>query len=296
MNSKNNIHSIGVIGLGIIGSALSKHIHYSDFQVMGFDIDDLKVQAAIDNGVKSTKELAAVAEFSDVLITCLPSNKSLDDTVNYLIDNNCDSVKIIIDTSTLSLDCKVKNKDALNKIGITLLDCPISGTGKQAEEADIVIYASGNEISYETILPLIGSFSRECFYLGDFGNGTKAKLIANLLVAIHNVASAEAILLGKKTGIEMETLFKVISSGAGSSKIFELRAPMMIEQEYQPATMKMSVWEKDLDLIKELVDSYGTDAPLFNLTKELYQKAHDLDLDDEDTASIYEILNKNSSS
>ena len=296
MNSKNNIHSIGVIGLGIIGSALSKHIHLSDFQVMGFDIDDQKVQAAIANGVESTKKLANIIEFSEVLITCLPSNKSLDDTVNYLIKNNCDSVKIIIDTSTLSLDCKERNKTALNKIGVTLLDCPISGTGKQAEDADIVIYASGNENSYETVLPLIRSFSRECFYLGDFGNGTKAKLIANLLVAIHNVASAEAILLGKKTGIEMETLFNVIASGAGSSKIFELRAPMMIEQEYQPATMKMSVWEKDLDLIKELVDSYGTDAPLFNLTKELYQKAHDLDLDDEDTASIYEILNKNSSS
>ena len=71
---------------------------------------------------------------------------------------------------------------------------------------------------------------------------------------------------------------------------------MMIEQEYQPATMKMSVWEKDLELIKELVDSYGTDTPLFNLTKELYQTPHDLDLDDEDTASIYEILNANSSS
>ena len=295
MNSKNNIHSIGVIGLGIIGSALSKHIHLSDFQVMGFDIDDQRVQAAIANGVESTKKLANIIEFSEVLITCLPSNKSLDDTVNYLIKNNCDSVKIIIDTSTLSLDCKERNKAVLNKIGVTLLDCPISGTGKQAEDADIVIYASGNENSYETVLPLIRSFSRECFYLGDFGNGTKAKLIANLLVAIHNVASAEAILLGKKTGIEMETLFNVIASGAGSSKIFELRAPMMIEQEYQPATMKMSVWEKDLDLIKELVDSYGTDAPLFNLTKELYKKAHDLDLDDEDTASIYEILNSNSS-
>jgi len=294
LNSKNNIHSIGVIGLGIIGSALSKHINLSDFQVMGFDIDDLKIQAAIDNGVEATKELAIITEFSEVLITCLPSNKSLNDTVDYLMDNNCDSVKIIIDTSTLSLDCKVRNKDALNKIGITLLDCPISGTGKQAEDADIVIYASGNESSYETILPLIRSFSKECFYLGDFGNGTKAKLIANLLVAVHNVASAEAILLGKKTGIEMETLFKVLSSGAGSSKIFELRAPMMIEQEYQPATMKMSVWEKDLDLIKELVDSYGTDAPLFNLTKELYKKARDLDLDDKDTASIYEILNANS--
>ena len=295
MNSTNNIHSVGVIGLGIIGSALSKHINLSDFQVMGFDIDDLKIQAAIDHGVEATKDLATITEFSEVLITCLPSNKSLDDTVNYLIDNHCDSVKIIIDTSTLSLDCKVRNKDALDKIGITLLDCPISGTGKQAEDADIVIYASGDENTYETVLQLIRSFSRECFYLGNFGNGTKAKLIANLLVAIHNVASAEAILLGKKTGIEMETLFNVISSGAGSSKIFELRAPMMIEQEYQPATMKMSVWEKDLDLIKELVDSHGTDAPLFNLTNELYKKARDLGLDDEDTASIYEILNANSS-
>ncbi len=295
MNSKNNIHSVGVIGLGIIGSALSKHIHLSDFDVMGFDIDDLKIEAAIANGIEATKKLANITEFSEVLITCLPSNKSLDDTVNYLIDNNCDSVKIIIDTSTLSLDCKTRNKDALNKIGITLLDCPISGTGKQAEDADIVIYASGNSSSYETVLPLIRSFSRECFYLGDFGNGTKTKLIANLLVAIHNVASAEAILLAKKTGIEMETLFNVIASGAGSSKIFELRAPMMIQREYQPATMKMSVWEKDLELIKELVDAHGTDAPLFNLTKELYKKAVDLGLDDEDTASIYEILNANSS-
>ena len=97
MNSKNNIHSIGVIGLGIIGSALSKHIHLSDFQVMGFDIDDQKVQAAIANGVEATKKLANIIEFSEVLITCLPSNKSLDDTVNYLIENNCDSVKIIIE-------------------------------------------------------------------------------------------------------------------------------------------------------------------------------------------------------
>ena len=295
MNSKNNIHSVGVIGLGIIGSALSKHIHLSDFDVMGFDIDDLKIEAAIANGIEATKKLANITEFSEVLITCLPSNKSLDDTVNYLIDNNCDSVKIIIDTSTLSLDCKTRNKDALNKIGITLLDCPISGTGKQAEDADIVIYASGNSSSYESVFPLIRSFSRECFYLGDFGNGTKTKLIANLLVAIHNVASAEAILLAKKTGIEMETLFNVIASGAGSSKIFELRAPMMIEREYQPPTMKMSVWKKDLELIKELVDAHGTSTPLFNLTKELYKKAVDLGLDDEDTASIYEILNANSS-
>ena len=80
-----------MIGLGIIGSALSKHINLSDFQVMGFDIDDLKIQAAIDNGVEATKQLANITKFSEVLITCLPSNKSLDDTVNYLIDNSLPS-------------------------------------------------------------------------------------------------------------------------------------------------------------------------------------------------------------
>ncbi len=148
-------------------------------------------------------------------------------------------------------------------IGIAVLDCPISGTGKQAETADIVLYASGSEEAYEKALPILDTFSKEAFFLGDFGNGTKVKLIANLLVSIHNVASAEAIRLGTENGLDLNKLYQVISSGAGTSKIFELRAPMMIEREYLPATMKMDVWSKDMSLIREMINDCGIESPLF---------------------------------
>ena len=128
--------------------------------------------------------------------------------------------------------------------------------------------------------------------MGDYGNGTKVKLIANLLVSIHNVASAEAIRLGEESGLDLEKLYQVISSGAGTSKIFELRAPMMIEREYLPATMKMDVWSKDMSLIREMINDIGIDSPLFEKTDELYAQANDHELDHMDTASIFELLKK----
>lgn len=173
-----------------------------------------------------------------------------------------------------------------------MLDCPISGTGEQASRADIVIYASGDEQSYKEIESIFNSFSKDCFYLGDFGNGSKIKLIANFLVSIHNVASAEAILLAEQTGIDLDKIFKVISSGAGTSKIFELRAPMMMKREYKPATMKMNVWKKDMTLIREFIDLYSVSTPLFSATEELYELALEMGLEEEDTAAVYETLKK----
>ena len=130
----------------------------------------------------------------------------------------------------------------------------------------------------------------ESFFLGDFGNATKVKLIANLLVSIHNVASAEAIRLGEKSGLDLNELYKVISSGAATSKIFELRAPMMIAKDYSPASMKMNVWKKDMELIRDMIDNHEIDSPLFKMTEQLYKKAEELDLNELDTASVMEVL------
>ena len=220
----------------------------------------------------------------------MPNNKALDETVNLIIQQDNRKVELLIETSTLSLECKIKNKERLNAINVDILDCPISGTGRQAENKDIVMYASGLKESYEMALPVLETFSRESFFLGDFGNATKVKLIANLLVSIHNVASAEAIRLGEKSGLDLNELYKVISSGAATSKIFELRAPMMIAKDYSPASMKMNVWKKDMELIRDMLDKHEIDSPLFKMTEQLYKKAEELDLNELDTASVMEVL------
>ena len=287
---KTDTKKIGLIGLGIIGSSILRNIHDSEFSPIGFDIDQKIMDTLNHEGLNTSSSLKEIIDQSSIIITSLPNNKALDETIDLIIQEDNRKVELLIETSTLSLECKIKNKERLNAINVDILDCPISGTGRQAENKDIVMYASGLKESYEMALPVLETFSRESFFLGDFGNATKVKLIANLLVSIHNVASAEAIRLGEKSGLDLNELYKVISSGAATSKIFELRAPMMIAKDYSPASMKMNVWKKDMELIRDMIDKHEIDSPLFKMTEQLYKKAEELDLNELDTASVMEVL------
>ena len=287
---KTDTKKIGLIGLGIIGSSILRNIHDSEFSPIGFDIDQKIIDTLNHEGLNTSSSLKEIIDQSSIIITSLPNNKALDETIDLIIQQDNRKVELLIETSTLSLECKIKNQERLNAINVDILDCPISGTGRQAENKDIVMYASGLKESYEMALPVLETFSRESFFLGDFGNATKVKLIANLLVSIHNVASAEAIRLGEKSGLDLNELYKVISSGAATSKIFELRAPMMIAKDYSPASMKMNVWKKDMELIRDMLDNHEIDSPLFKMTEQLYKKAEDLHLNELDTASVMEVL------
>ena len=287
---KTDTKKIGLIGLGIIGSSILRNIHDSEFSPIGFDIDQKIIDTLNHEGLNTSSSLKEIIDQSSIIITSLPNNKALDETIDLIIQQDNRKVELLIETSTLSIECKIKNQERLNAINVDILDCPISGTGRQAENKDIVMYASGLKESYEMALPVLETFSRESFFLGDFGNATKVKLIANLLVSIHNVASAEAIRLGEKSGLDLNELYKVISSGAATSKIFELRAPMMIAKDYSPASMKMNVWKKDMELIRDMIDNHEIDSPLFKMTEQLYKKAEELDLNELDTASVMEVL------
>ena len=287
---KTDTKKIGLIGLGIIGSSILRNIHDSEFSPIGFDIDQKIIDTLNHEGLNTSSSLKEIIDQSSIIITSLPNNKALDETIDLIIQQDNRKVELLIETSTLSLECKIKNQERLNAINVDILDCPISGTGRQAENKDIVMYASGLKESYEMALPVLETFSRESFFLGDFGNATKVKLIANLLVSIHNVASAEAIRLGEKSGLDLNELYKVISSGAATSKIFELRAPMMIAKDYSPASMKMNVWKKDIELIRDMLDNHEIDSPLFKMTEQLYKRAEELDLNELDTASVMEVL------
>ena len=125
-----------------------------------------------------------------------------------------------------------------------MLDCPLSGTGSQARTKDLVVYASGDAQAIKSLMPVFADFSRQAHDLGAFGNGMKMKFVANLLVAIHNVASAEAMVLGMKAGLDPAQIFKLIQAGAGNSRVFELRAPMMVEDRYDGDNLTM----RNLDL------------------------------------------------
>ncbi|MDG1143496.1 MAG: NAD(P)-dependent oxidoreductase, partial [Burkholderiales bacterium] len=207
---------IGVVGLGIIGSAIARHLALSGYQITGYDPDQLCQTRARSFGVKTLENARAVGEYSDVVLLSLPSAEALDETVTRLIKDDQLRLKnlVVVDLSTLSLHSKRYNYDRLANAGIHFYDCPISGTGAQAETGDVVVYASGDEKNLEYLIPILECFSRAVFNVGEFGQGTKTKIVANLLVAIHNVATAEALTLATNCGLDLNTFCEVIAAGA----------------------------------------------------------------------------------
>ncbi len=283
--------TIGVIGLGIMGGAISANLVKRGFAVRGFDVSAEAVARLKANGGVAVKTPEETASGADAVLTSLPSIEALDDTVKALLKRPR-AGPVVAELSTLPIEVKEKARKDLAKGGITLLDCPLSGTGSQAETGDLAVYASGDQPAYERIKNVFAGFARASHYLGPFGNGSKMKFVANLLVAIHNVASAEAMVLGMKAGLDPDDIVRVISSGAGNSRVFELRAPLMAKGVYKPATMKNDVWGKDLKIITEFAKALKVETPLFSQLGALHRDVLKAGLGDSDTAAICAVLEK----
>lgn len=284
--------SVAVLGLGIMGSALARNLVAGGFTVRGFDPDTKSAADAANNGVTILEAASEAVQGCHFILSSLPTESALASTVDALTNVSPDTAlkSVLVELSTLSIESKEKAHDSLSQCGIGMLDCPISGTGAQAQTKDIVLYASGDEGAFTACQSIFEAIARDSFFLGAFGNGMRMKLIANLLVAIHNVASAEALALATKAGLDPQNVFDVISSGAGSSKIFELRGPMMVRETYEPATMKLDVWQKDMALINDFARDLGAETPLFDKTQPLYEAANELGLGEQDTAAVHKVI------
>ena len=197
---------------------------------------------------------------------------------------------VVIEASTFTLEDKASAEAALRKAGHVLLDCPVSGTGSQAKVKDIVVYASGGAAEIRRLRPLFAGFTRAVYDLGEFGNGSRMKYVANLLVAIHNVASAEAMVLGMKAGLAPQLICDLVKAGAANSRVFELRAPLMVKDRYDDPTMKISIWQKDMDVIGGFAQHIGAPTPLFSATLPIYAAALSTGHAAHDTAAVCAVL------
>ncbi len=282
---------VGVIGLGIMGSAMAANLRRDGFEVWGHDPSPAARKVLKAMGGTVCRTAAELAGKVDVVITSLPSPAALQDVVREL-EAGASRGLIVIETSTLDIGDKRQARDALAKVGVVLLDCPLSGTGAQAALKDLTVYASGPAAAIRQVDPVFKGFTSAQFNLGAFGNGMKMKLMANLLVAIHNVSTAEALLLGQRWGIAPGTAVKVLAGGAGGSRMLQVRGPQMENEGWKTATMKIGVWQKDMKLIAAALKDAGVPAPLFAATVPLYDAAMGMGHGLHDTAAVFDVLDR----
>jgi putative dehydrogenase len=283
--------TVGMVGLGIMGSAMSFNLGRAGFRVVGYDLmPKRRAEHARAGGVAAASP-RAVARRADIVITSLPSAKALAETAAELAQS-AKRGTIVVETSTLPIAVKTAARDVLAKRGVVLLDCPLSGTGAQARLKDLLIYVSGDRAAYRTIVPVLQGFTSANYYVGPFGNGSKMKFVANLLVAIHNVAAAEAMVLAMKAGLDPAQVLKVVAGGAGGSRMFQVRGPMMVKGDYSEATMKNEVWQKDMTIIGDFARELECPTPLFAASAPIYSAAMAMGLGKEDTGAVCAVLEK----
>jgi len=274
---------VGVIGLGAMGGAMSANLVKAGVEVRGFDIAAGQRAALRRAGGKPVSSIAGLK--APVIITSLPSAAALHAVANAL-KGRC----IVVETSTLPIEDKEKARDALKRKGITLLDCPLSGTGAQAKTKDLVVFASGDKSGFERAKTIFPGFSRSHYYLGAFGNGSRMKFVANLLVAIHNVSAAEAFVLGMKAGLPAKTIFEVIENSAGTSRMFQVRGPQMVKGRYDGPGIAVGLFQKDMKIIGEFAARIGAPTSLFNASAAIYNAAMAQGHAQHDTAAVCAVL------
>ena len=282
--------NIGLIGLGAMGGAYAKHLLKNNFKCFGIDLDKNNILKFIQLG---GQEITYDELFNkvEIVLTSLPSLNAYKNVLNNLkrLGRN-NSKKIILDMNTISIDDKNMFKNEIIGLNIDMLDSPVSGTGAQAWEADLTVFASGSKELIERCMNIFRAFSKEVINVGSFGNGMKFKILANLLVTIHNTAAAEALRLGELAGLDQDMIYKVLGNSAATSVMLQKRMPLMINKNYEPPTASFNIFLKDVDIIRNFIKNNNVILPTFEGSAKIYDKAEKTLSKNWDTASVYEVL------
>lgn len=283
--------AVGMIGLGIMGSAMSTNLMAAGHDVVGYDPDDGRLRDFADAGGLPAASEREVARRSDVVLVSVATVAAMRAVMrpDGLPAGAHDGL-VVADTSTMPLDVKESAREALASVGVTLLDCTLSGTGAQAGRRDLVVYGSGEPDAFAAARPVLAAVARSIHHLGPFGTGSKMKFVANLLVSIHNLATAEAFTLGRRAGLDPQLLYDVISDGVGSSSIFEVRGPMMVQGRYTPPQATIRMFTKDVAVISAYATQVGAPTPLLSAAAAYYDAAVGQGLADEDAAALCAVL------
>jgi L-threonate 2-dehydrogenase len=292
--NEGSAHSIraGVIGLGIMGGAFAKHLAVAGLRTSGYDLLPANMDALRANGGHGCSSARALAADAEIVITSLPSSVALDDALfgaEGLIAAGRTGL-LVVETSTLALEDKERVRSRLQSAGIAMLDAPISGTGPQAVTKDITIFCSGDRADFDRARAILAHFARSVRYVGSFGSGSKLKYIANLLVAIHIVGAAEAIVLGEKAGLDPSMQVDVLTDSAATSKMLEVRGPSMATGSFATPMMKVDVFQKDLDIIANFAKQSKCPVPLFSASVPLFTAVAAQGMGLQDTAAVVSIL------
>ena len=279
--------TVGIVGLGLLGSAIVSRLRAAGHAVVGYDIVPSCVERLVALGGTPAKSAADVARAADLVCTVLPSLASVEATILGVGGFAATSRpgQTIAQMSTISPALTERLARETTARGLAFLDCPISGTSAMVAQGNGVIFVGGERAVYDRWKAVLESILPRAVHVGRAGQAMVLKLVANLLVALNSAAVAEALTLAKRAGLDPQVVVDVLGVGAATSRMLEVRGPMMVRGEF-PAQMKLDLFMKDLHLIQEAAGAAGATLPLTDVAERLYAAAHAAGHGGEDLAVV----------
>jgi putative dehydrogenase len=281
---------VGVIGLGKMGLPIAQNLMERGFAVVGYRRSGTGELAAL--GGTGAQSPAEVASSSDVLLSILPDVAALREVV---LGPQGTMTKlrpgtVHVEMSTIDVSEKAALRDCVRSAGGDLLDCPIGGTPAMVRPRIATTFVSGETASVEAVREVLDAISGPWVYTGPFGTGARLKYVANLLVAVHTVATAEAMLLARRSGLDLELVQRTLDDSIASSEIWRRRGPLVQERRWTPAPGPIVTLHHILEQIEDQAEATGTTLPLFAVAKQLYDQALADGWGDLDIAAVHDVL------
>ena len=284
---------IGIIGVGLLGSAVASRLLEGGFEVTGYDTRPEQVKALQAKGLKAASSLAEAATDADAVFTILPSLESVETTIigaGGLIESAPPSCTLI-QMSTISPELTRRLGQAAADKGLGFLDAPMSGTSAMVKRGDCAIFVAGDRARADACRPIFDAIAKKTVFLGEIGMASLAKLATNLLVGLNTAALAEAFALGAKGGLAPNTLLEILKGSAADSKMLEIRGPLMASHRFDPQ-MKIDLFLKDFKLMLEEGCRLGVSLPLTSIAQQLATATAAAGRGEEDLAAIVTTLER----
>jgi 3-hydroxyisobutyrate dehydrogenase-like beta-hydroxyacid dehydrogenase len=286
------METVGFIGVGKIGLPVCENLIKSGYKVLGYRRGSLADFEKV--GGMPAKSPADIGAQCNVVFSCVPTAEAMDEVVNGAngLIHSARPGQIVVELGSHAVPDKERQVAPLAKKGAAYLDGEVSGTPGMVSARKAVIYLGGDAEAAKRVEPFIKGFADMCLYFGPFGAASKVKLVNNLLVAINIAATAEAMALGLKAGVDVDLMIKAIAAGSGGSTQFGIRAPWMAQRKFHPVQGQAALLFHYFHMIEQWADETGTATPLLNRAIELYKKCVDMGFGEtHDVAVMIDVIN-----
>lgn len=284
---------LGLIGLGLVGSALIERFRHRGLEIAGYDIDPLKIKAHEGEGFTPCVSPADVAGKARRIVLSLPDSHVVNDVVAG--DKGILSVAfpgaIIVDTTTADPQMSTALAKRLESRSIRFLDATILGSSKQVREADVLVMVGGTLPVFELCTDIFDAFALKTFHMGPSGKGAEAKLIVNLVLGLNRLVLAEGLVLAQKTGVDIDVLLDVFKMGGAYSRVMDIKGEKMIHGDFTTQAA-LDQHLKDVELILDLGARTETPLPVTGLHAQLLRTGVALGFAERDNSAIVEVLRK----